>query len=274
VRRLSVWENTMPRYSFDKHIFDKIDDEETSYWLGFLYADGYTEKKGLRLSLGKRDIEQLKRFRTFMKSNHIFYSRPRSYDLGIWSESLSKKMLALGIVPRRGKFHSLTKPQIPKNLQRHFIRGYIDGDGCIAKDERVIILGKKDILTWIMDIFHNELGINRTKFRKRRGTYEISFGGREQAWKIIEFLYVDATIFMERKLEKTRKWKFAKRQTKTSKYRGVYLHRNSGKWIAYVKHQGENHHIGYFDDEDNAAKERDKLAIKLHGPDAILNFPK
>lgn len=263
----------MPKYSFDETAFDKINNEETAYWLGFLYADGYAEKKGLRLGLGRKDIEQLRRFRKFMKSNARFYLGPRRYDLGIWSESLSKKMRALGIVPRRGKFYLLTKPQIPKNLERHFIRGYIDGDGCLAKDERVIILGKLDVLTWIMDMFHNELGINRTKFRKRRGTYEISFGGREQAWKIIEYLYVGATIFMERKFEKTKKWKFPKRINKTSKYRGVYLHRNSGRWIAYVKHKGENHHIGYFDDEDKAAEERDKLAIKLHGSNAILNFP-
>lgn len=263
----------MPKYSFDETAFDEIDNEETAYWLGFLYADGYAERKGLRLSLGKRDIKQLERFRKFMKSDNIFYTRSRSYDLGIWSASLSRKMRTLGIVPRRGKFNSLTKPQLPKNLQRHFIRGYIDGDGCLAKDERIIILGKMDILTWIMDIFHNELGINRTKFRKRRGTYEISFGGREQAWKIIEYLYVGANIFMERKFEKTKRWKFPKRINKTSKYRGVYLHRNSGKWIAYVKHKKKNYHIGYFDDEDEAARERDKLAIKILGQSAILNFP-
>lgn len=260
------------RYHFDQHVFDEIDTEHKAYWLGFLYADGYAEKKGLRIGLHRKDLEQLYKFRKFMKSDHKIYFRPNRCDIGIWSELLSKKMWKIGIVPRRRKFY-LTKQAIPLNLRRHFIRGYIDGDGCLAKDERIIILGQYDILSWIMDIFHNKLDINKTKFRKRRGTYEISFGGREQAWRIIGYLYIDATIFMERKFNKIRNWKFPNRRPKSSKYVGVSLFKRTGRFSAYVKHKGKMNHIGYFADEDDAAKARDKLALELHGPKAKLNFP-
>jgi hypothetical protein len=40
----------------------------------------------------------------------------------------------------------------------------------------------------------------------------------------------------------------------TSGYRGVWLHKPSGRWIARVKHHGKVHHLGQFDDVHEAGK--------------------
>lgn len=40
----------------------------------------------------------------------------------------------------------------------------------------------------------------------------------------------------------------------TSRHRNVYWHGRSKKWAACVKVGGRNHHIGSFDDEDEAAR--------------------
>ena len=58
----------------------------------------------------------------------------------------------------------------------------------------------------------------------------------------------------------------------SSKYKGVYRHKN-GKFKVTIRHQGKQYHIGYFDDEIDAAKAYDAAAKVMHGKFAVLNFP-
>lgn len=61
--------------------------------------------------------------------------------------------------------------------------------------------------------------------------------------------------------------------TGKSKYRGVTFDKRAGKWLASVYKGGKQFHGGYYVNEVDAAKGRDKLALKLHGEHASLNFP-
>jgi hypothetical protein len=57
----------------------------------------------------------------------------------------------------------------------------------------------------------------------------------------------------------------------TSRYCGVCRHGN--RWMAQARYLGVHVHIGYFADEVEAARARDRMAIMLHGEYAYLNFP-
>jgi len=59
----------------------------------------------------------------------------------------------------------------------------------------------------------------------------------------------------------------------TSGFRGVYLDKQSKKWVAEIVAEHKYYYIGSFYDKIEAAKERDKMALKLHGEFAYLNFP-
>lgn len=59
----------------------------------------------------------------------------------------------------------------------------------------------------------------------------------------------------------------------TSKYKGVCLHKQYGKWQTAIGCDGKKVLIGYFDDETEAAKAYDEYARKLFGEYAYLNFP-
>lgn len=60
---------------------------------------------------------------------------------------------------------------------------------------------------------------------------------------------------------------------KASKYKGVYWSKAANKWYSQMVVDGKCNYIGLFESEVQAAKEYDKLAIKLQGKFAYLNFP-
>lgn len=59
---------------------------------------------------------------------------------------------------------------------------------------------------------------------------------------------------------------------KTSKYKGVSKHTQTGRFRACIKHQRKYIHLGYFKKEKEAARAYDKAAKEHFGGFAYLNF--
>lgn len=59
----------------------------------------------------------------------------------------------------------------------------------------------------------------------------------------------------------------------TSRYKGVSYNKRQGKWRAQITYRYITHHLGYFDNEEDAAKVYDMNAIVFFGNNAKLNFP-
>jgi len=55
--------------------------------------------------------------------------------------------------------------------------------------------------------------------------------------------------------------------------RFVGVRRRGTRWQAGITYRGRWHSVGYYADEVEAAKARDRKAVALHGPYAYLNFP-
>ena len=85
----------------------------------------------------------------------------------------------------------------------------------------------------------------------------------------------------ERGLQEKRGLNFPREGEKSaawsSEFRGVSIHKASGKWRAQVQHQGSRRHVGLFTDEAAAARAVDAKAAELQaldqGTDPSFNFP-
>ena len=59
-----------------------------------------------------------------------------------------------------------------------------------------------------------------------------------------------------------------------SRFKGVNLHKQTGKWHAKIYADGRFYHLGLFKDEEQAAHAYDEAACQFHGSTANLNFPR
>jgi hypothetical protein len=58
----------------------------------------------------------------------------------------------------------------------------------------------------------------------------------------------------------------------SSKYKGVSLDKREKRWRADISYKCKRIHLGYFDNEEEAAKAYDEAAKELYGEYAVLNF--
>jgi hypothetical protein len=59
----------------------------------------------------------------------------------------------------------------------------------------------------------------------------------------------------------------------TSNYKGVSWDTRQETWLAQICKSGVRTRLGYFDDEEEAAKAYDEAALRLFGTYARINFP-
>ena len=64
----------------------------------------------------------------------------------------------------------------------------------------------------------------------------------------------------------------SKNKNGTSMYKGVCFNKRSNKWLAQIQHNRQKIHLGYFNDEAEAARAYDRKASELFREFAVLNF--
>lgn len=211
---LSIVKNNQ-KYNYNKDIFKQIDNEEKAYWLGFLYADGYVKKdRGIELTLQQDDYEHLVKFRKFIGDESVlisYKSDVNAYRMHINSREIAQNLINLGCVQAKSYILQFpTEEQVPRHLIHHFMRGYFDGDGCICLSGKQVsfsVIGTPLFLDNYESYLLNAL--NRTKANKRckrndwsENTEYLRYCGEAQTNKIFQFLYKDATIYLDRKYNK------------------------------------------------------------------------
>ena len=209
------------KISRNKDYFKVIDTQEKAYILGLLYADGnnYAKTARVSISLQENDKEILQTIKDHIeyKGNLRYVVKPppqqNQWSLSITSQHMSKDLEKLGCVPKKSLILKFpTEEQVPKELLRHFIRGYFDGDGCLTTNKNtggysLNFTGTSEFLTGVLSVFNKEVGTNfqklyRAPHRKDKNNFAFTFGGRPQIKNLLDWLYKDSTIHLARKYNK------------------------------------------------------------------------
>lgn len=220
---ISEQHRVFTKYDYNEDIFDIIDTEEKAYWLGFMYADGYISNKDntIELALKFEDKTHIEKFRNFLfnnlksipqiiekeiKLNNKIYKACR---LSFVNEKIKNDLIKNGCGPNKSltiKFPDNTI--VPENLINHFLRGLFDGDGSFSYNfdtdsYKFSCLGTKDICIKYMEVLMNNKLVSRLNKLGRDGqAYNFAYGGRKQCLNILNYLYKDSTIYLDRKHEK------------------------------------------------------------------------
>ena len=201
-------------YSYNQDIFKVIDTEEKAYWLGFLYADGcILDGKGypcsMQIGLASIDINHLYKFCDFIGCEYeiIKSYREDKVELNISNRTLCEDLISLGCIPRKSLIlEPPNSEQVPDYLLKHFIRGYVDGDGTIYERSNGYLcigaIGTPNFINFLSGYINLKTGATQTKFNyKSEFTCEWKKQGR-QAIEIGTYLYKDANVYLERKYQK------------------------------------------------------------------------
>jgi intein-encoded DNA endonuclease-like protein len=206
----------------DDNFFESIDTEEKVYWLGYIFADGSISKRtsgkkqtiSYTLSLSSIDLEQIEKFKNSIKTTsatNIYQDKKRGRKpiakIEINSEKLVVDLENLGCIERKTfqlKFPS--EEQVPKELLHHFIRGYFDGDGSVSKTKigygRIDICGIYSFLLDLSNAFGFEGKFLYRDKRKATDCWNLKIAAIAKLEYLYEFMYKDATIYMNRKFDK------------------------------------------------------------------------
>lgn len=228
------------KYKVNHEYFDEIDTEYKAYILGFIYADGsIIQPKGnrqmnLRIAIQEEDGYILQKFADEAAGGQIKVMNPpavkskgwkRRSIVSIVSDKMCKRLIELGCKPNKSRI-GMDFPTLDNQLVRHFVRGFLDGDGCITE--------KKVMYNYIRKTTVERRGSHEQRFQTRIAltSTDMSFLAqaieaigvshvywkivkREQevttAWiervqdvrKTVEYLYKNANYYLERKFNKT-----------------------------------------------------------------------
>jgi len=199
------------------NLFSKIETEADAYWLGFLYSDGWvrSDKNEIGLGVQERDKEILDKFKEYIGTNnkiqirlkekikshlapdgHLIKSKQNFCSLTFSCKITKQNLINLGCFPNKSKIiHCPSVSQVPNNLFRHFMRGFIDGDGSIRWGERkdlVICSASMNFLIEATKRFEiNNFGVfYENQFRISKSVL---------VQQVLEKVYKDSVIYLPRK---------------------------------------------------------------------------
>lgn len=195
-------------------VFDKIDTEEKAYWLGFMFADGFvlSTDNTIGLDLAEKDFHHLEKYKLFLnftgnlRISNTNFPNSKRVRLEFSSKHMKQTLIQLGCTPKKSLTLIFPDASIFSDITliRHFIRGYVDGDGCLTfqNKEHTIpsldILGTEQFLTELSKYIPIKCKVSKCYNKK---LFHINFT-RKRAYEFAKYIYNNSIIYLDRKKNK------------------------------------------------------------------------
>lgn len=196
------------RYNYNKDFF-KANNEFSFYIAGFIAADGCINGNAIDIILSSKDSSILEKIAFHISDMKPYVKTTNNYQRVVFKATcpeMVKDLKRFNITSNKSLTYTPPVELINNKYISHFIRGYVDGDGCWTKNKNQIVfklLGTKKFLKFVLDIFEvNGICCKNKTIQKRDNIYCIEFGGNLITQKIYNIIYKDATLYLERKRNK------------------------------------------------------------------------
>lgn len=191
--------------------------KELSYFLGFLWADGYVYNNEIKIEIAKEDGIDLKHI--FMKlADFTIYNRTREdrkpqMTFYYRDANIANLLKSLGKYPNSIESHEKILDYIPKEYHIWFLRGLIDGDGCFYIHSNKNTISRQFSITaslnfdWsFLKTILDSMGLHCTIQKSETisgNTSRIRCSNSAEIKKFIEVLYKDLDkLYLARKYNK------------------------------------------------------------------------
>lgn len=185
---------------------------ELAYVLGFAFADGGIGKGRNSLTLAQAQTDKeilLKIQKVYPRKSHFTIVERANplWRLRFCEPGLGGILANYGIVPNK-TVYGYWPLHMPSDLNRHYIRGFFDGDGT------TYLNGSKKVIGFVCHSFTFldtlsaklcSLGISKKLPYKDGANYRLRYGKASDISKMYDLFYKDATVFLERKKVKIEK---------------------------------------------------------------------
>ncbi len=231
----------MSRYKVN-HNFFKEPNNINCYWAGLIAADGNIINNRVRLYLHENDVERIKNFIDMLESNYLIYSSRKLCGIEISSPQMVVDLCNnFHIVPNKSKI--LEPPLLEKeNHIRHFIRGYMDGDGWISIRSKqkscVGFCGTYNMMKWIKNhVQQYIIGTSNVSITPNGSIFAVRFTG-SQCLYILNWLYATTSVH-QRLRRKYNLWiklcQCTRELNQTSRHKNIHFCNRDRRWLLRLK---------------------------------------
>ncbi|MBU0494895.1 MAG: hypothetical protein KKA73_16985 [Chloroflexi bacterium] len=162
---------------------------QLAYVVGLIAADGCLSSRNPSLvSFTSKDSELVQTYQLCLHVAAPVYRGVRSYEVRISDLAYRAFLEGIGLMPVKSR--TLGPLEIPDEFFRDFLRGYVDGDGCISS-ALVVIIGSasSSVIEWLQQTVERLAGIKgHLYFYSPKRFYSLSYC-KSKALHLLPWLY-------------------------------------------------------------------------------------
>ena len=211
---VSYWINKYELNEFMKHHprknaynFEKIDNRQKAYTLGFILADANIDKKNkVEISVEKNDMEVIEFISNVIQSeinvDNTFNKEKRRFPRVRTSRAIKDILKFSGGRLKEERHY----PKVKNEFERYLLQGFFEADGCITwgrrKDrnriwQKISFTSQLKLLEGVQQMLYKNLGISSViRPKKNEKCYVIEFANKEDVLKFINYIYPKDTDFI------------------------------------------------------------------------------